>query len=180
MSWCASWPETRAEQWVPDLTSGPTTRCISPQKKCKHYTFYIYCLDWEMYVGTNTWPRKKLLWHFGGRLPRIHVVIIPNGRGQWYREMQPPCFRTQPPESSFEVPHIPNPGSGKVPSPDWGTKKGCHRHQRHQSRSTLSSPQGFSPSSYRILAYRGHNCLPQHFPAHKRERLALKPMCPGR
>lgn len=151
------------------VRSDPTTWYISPQEKFKRDTFYdtiiSCCLDREMYVGTNTWPGKKLLWHFSSKLPLIYANVIPNCQEGYYRERQPPCFRTQLPDSSFEMARFLNPGSGKVPAPDWWTKKGCRRHQKRQSRSTPSSPRGFSPSSYRILACRGHNFPLQHFPA---------------
>lgn len=36
-------------------------------------------------------------------LPLICATVIPNGREQSYGERQPPRFRAQLPESSFEV-----------------------------------------------------------------------------
>lgn len=61
--------------------------------------------------------------------------------------------------------------------PDWRTMWGCHRHRRHQSRSTRSSPRGFFPSSYRILACSDHNSLPQHFSVKKKKKISCWGRC---
>lgn len=145
----------------------PTSLCISPQQKLNTMLlqYRIIALFLQGNVRGNKHRSYKLRRDFSSRLPLIHSHVIPKGREWYYGESQPHSFITQLLESSSEVAQLLNPDSQKVPPPDWWAKKGCRRHQKRQSRNTLSSPGGFLSSSYRIPACSHHNFSPQHFPA---------------